>query len=165
MILVLTGPPASGKSTVGPLVANQLDRSVVIDVDLVRGMVKQPHVPPWVGQEGERQLRLGAENGSMLAIHFSKAGFNVILLDVLTDETAQIYRTTFKDVDHKIVVMLPSLEESIQRNRERGQWLKDKEVALLYEWQCKLTGFDDKIDNSDIPVNALAQKLRGYFGS
>lgn len=90
MILIITGPPAAGKSTVGPIIAGQLERCAVIDVDLVRAMVVQPHVAPWLSEEGLSQLRLGAENASALARNFVNAGFDVVILDVLTDETAQI---------------------------------------------------------------------------
>lgn len=62
MILLLTGPPVAGKSTLGPLIAKRLERCAVIDVDRVRAMVVQPHIAPWLGEEGMTQLRLGARN-------------------------------------------------------------------------------------------------------
>lgn len=55
MILILTGPPAAGKSTLGPLIAKQRRRCAVIDVDWVRAMLVQPHIAPWLGEEGMAQ--------------------------------------------------------------------------------------------------------------
>lgn len=163
MILIITGPPAAGKSTVGPLIAKSLERCAVIDVDLVRLMLAKPHVPPWLGNEGQAQLRLGAENGCLLARNFAEDGCDVVLLDVLTNETAQIYRRHFDELEHKIVLLMPTLAESLNRNRERGQFLRDKEVRLLYGWEQALTDFDLKIENADIPVYTLAERLSRCF--
>ena len=92
MILIITGPPASGKSTIGPLIAKQLQRCVVIDVDLLRAMVKQPHIPPWQGEKGNAQLSLDVQNACAMAQNYVAAEFDVVILDVLTDETAHIYQ-------------------------------------------------------------------------
>ena len=163
MILILSGPPAAGKSTLGPLIASQLERCAVIDVDRVRLMVAQPHVPPWRGEEGLRQLRLGAENACLLAHNFVEAGFHVVILDVLTPETAGIYRSNLAPLDHQIVLLLPTLEQSLQRNRARGQWLTDEEVRLLYAWEAQLAECDRKIDNSHISAEELAVELAGLM--
>ncbi|MFN8443529.1 MAG: hypothetical protein U0175_22315 [Caldilineaceae bacterium] len=161
MILILTGPPAAGKSTLGPLIAKHLKRCAVIDVDRVRLMVAQPHVPPWRGEEGMRQLCLGADNACLLAHNFRKAGFHVVILDVLTVETAEIYRSKLAPLEHQIVLLLPTLEQSLQRNQARGQWLTDEEVRLLYTWEEQLTEYDRKIDNSYVSAEELALELAG----
>ncbi|MEM7126864.1 MAG: AAA family ATPase [Chloroflexota bacterium] len=164
MILILTGPPAAGKSTIGPLVAKQLDRCTVIDTDLVRLMVVQPHIAPWLGEEGRFQLHLGAKNSCMLARNFAEEGFHVVLLDVLTDESARIYRMNLADLTHKIVLLMPSLDESLARNRARGQFLTDDEVELLYDWERNFLDFDHKIDNTCLDADLVSKDLVSFFG-
>ena len=159
MILILTGPPAAGKTTLGPRIAGQLSSCAVVDVDVVRAMVVQPHIAPWRGAAGTAQLSLGARNACALAHNFARAGFHVVILDVLTNDTAQIYRSTLAELEHAIVLLLPGLEACLQRNRARGQWLADDEVRLLYGWEQQLSTYDTKIDNSSIPVEALAREL------
>lgn len=163
MILILTGPPAAGKSTLGPLIAKQLERCAVIDVDWVRAMVVQPHTAAWLGEEGMAQLRLGAKNACTLAHNFIAEGYNVVILDVLTDDTAAIYRTHLALLDHQIVLLLPSLMASLHRNQTRGQWLTDDEVRLLYQWEEALSIYDRKIDNTTQPANELAAELAASF--
>ena len=163
MILILTGPPAAGKTTIGPLLAQQLERCAVVDVDQVRAMVVQPHIAPWRGAAGMAQLRLGAHNACILARNFVSAGFAVVLLDVLTDATAQLYRTELADLEHRIVLLLPTLQTVIQRNQARGQWLTDAEVELLYRWQQTLTVYDDKVDNTHLSAAVLAAELGRRF--
>ncbi len=163
MILLLTGPPAAGKSTLGALIAKRLQRCAVIDVDWLRVMVAQPHIAPWLGEEGMVQLRLGAKNACMLAHNFVAEGYDVVILDVLTDETATLYQTHLAPLPHQIVLLLPSLEESLQRNQRRGQWLTDDEVRLLYAWEQELRVYDRKIDNSNLSADELAVELAGCF--
>jgi len=163
MILILTGPPAAGKSTIGPQIAQQLERCAVIDVDWLRRMVMQPHIAPWRGAAGLAQLRLGAQNACAVARNCVAAGFAVVILDVLTDETAQLYRTALADLGCQIVLLLPALATALQRNRERGQFLTDAEVELLYDWQTALTDYDQQIDNGTLTVDALTEQLREIF--
>jgi adenylate kinase family enzyme len=159
MILLLTGPPGAGKSTIGKALAAKLNHCAVIDVDLLRAMVVQPHAPPWQDEEGMAQLRLGAANACILAQNFNRAFYHVIILDVLTDETARIYRHQLEQLDHRIVLLLPTLEVAQRRNQLRGQILADAEVTLLYDWQRKLTVYDQKIDNSERSAEDVADTL------
>ena len=163
MILILTGPPAAGKSTLGPLIAKRLDRCAVVDVDRVRAMVVQPHIAPWLGEAGMAQLRLGARNACALARSFSAEDYHVVILDVLTDETADIYRTLLAPLAHQIVLLLPSLAASLHRNQTRGQWLTDDEVRLLYAWEAALSVYDQKLDNTTQPADELATTLAASF--
>ncbi|RIK39078.1 MAG: hypothetical protein DCC55_19155 [Chloroflexi bacterium] len=159
MILILTGPPAAGKSTIGKSIAKELNHCAIIDVDLLRAMVVQPHIPPWQGEEGIAQLLLGAANACILAQNFNRAFYHVVILDVLTDETARIYRHQLEQIDHRIVLLMPALETVLQRNRARGQALTDAEVQLLYEWEQQLTDYDQKIDNTELSAEAVAAEL------
>ncbi len=164
MILILTGPPAAGKNTTGSQLAARLPRCVVIDVDLIRSMVVQPHIPPWQGEAGMAQLRLGAQNACLLAQNFQQAGYDVVILDVLTDETASIYRRALQQFDAKIVLLLPALAEALSRNQKRGQILTDDEVRLLYGWQQQLHEYDQRIDNSEQPVEDVVTQLLSAMG-
>jgi predicted kinase len=90
--LVLTGGPAVGKSTTARLVARRYARAAVIEVDDVRQLVVSGAAAPWDGAEGLAQQRLGVENACGLARGFHEHGFQVIIADVLTPETLQLYR-------------------------------------------------------------------------
>lgn len=74
MVLILTGPPAAGKNSTASIFAKELSRCAVIDVDVVRWMVVQPHKAPWDGDEGKAQQKLGVQNACALARNFIDAG-------------------------------------------------------------------------------------------
>jgi guanylate kinase len=158
-ILILTGPPASGKNTIAALVARRRSRCAVIDVDIVRWMVLQSYKAPWDGKEGKAQQKLGVQNACLLAKNFSRAGYDVIILDVLTDETAQRYQAELSEFTLKIVLLLPTLEEIKSRNADRGKRITDVEVEMLYNWQRQLSVYDAQIDNSDLTAAETADQL------
>lgn len=158
-VLILTGPPATGKNTIAALLAKRLTRCAVIDVDIVRWMVLQPHKAPWNGEEGKAQQRLGVQNACLLAKSFIGAGFDVIILDVLIDETAHLYTTELKQFEPKIVLLLPTFDEIKKRNSIRGKRITDDEVEMLYNWQKHLSVYDVVIDNSDLTAEDTAVQL------
>ncbi|MGH2537500.1 MAG: phosphotransferase-like protein [Candidatus Promineifilaceae bacterium] len=166
MILILTGPPAAGKNTVGAHIASRLERCALIDVDLLRLMVARSFALPWDGAEGAAQLRLSVHNAAHLARSFVGAGYRVVILDVLTAETACAYHLLLDELDHVIVQLLPPFEEVRRRVQARAKRLSDAELRLLYGWQEALTACDQRIDNSDRPAHLLAAQLvASVFGS
>ncbi len=59
-MLILSGPTAAGKNTVGRVLAQRRRRCAVVDFDAVRAMFVQPHRAPWQGTEGRAQHLLGS---------------------------------------------------------------------------------------------------------
>ena len=58
--LLLTGPPAAGKSTTARVLADSLPVAAMIDVDDIRQLVVAGHAAPWDGEAGLLQQRLGS---------------------------------------------------------------------------------------------------------
>lgn len=159
-VLLLTGPSGAGKNTVAAALEPRLERCAVIDVDLVRWMVRQPHRAPWEGAEGRAQHLLGARNASALARNLLDAGYEVVLLDALTDEVAALYREELSGRGLRIVLLLPSFEEVLRRNRVRGPRLTEEETTMLYEQHARLTGHDERIDSTSLSAEDVAALLR-----
>jgi hypothetical protein len=123
-------------------------------------MVMKPHVAPWGGEEGKKQHHLGIKNACALATNFRQEGFDVLILDVLSDEHAEIYRRTLGPAGLKIVRLMPSYDEILRRNRERlPARLKPEEIDFLYNTQSRFSSFDISIDNTEIPPSEIAETL------
>ena len=152
-VWILTGPPGVGKNTIATALARRRPRCAIVDVDLVRWMVAQPHHAPWEGTEGVAQQVLGVTNACLLARNFVAADYDVALLDVLTDATAHRYRIQLQDYSPKIVQLVASLEEVQRRNHERGPRLTPDELLMLYRQQHGLATYDIRIDTTDLPVD------------
>jgi dephospho-CoA kinase len=156
-ITILTGPAASGKNTISKILARKEEKCAVIDVDTVRQMYVQPHNAPWDGEEGKVQQLLGVENTCVLAKNFVKNNIDVVILDVLTDEAANLYKKNLGEV--KIILLMPVFAEAQRRFKERPPTITDEEFKMIYEWEENLTVFDEKIDNTALSAKETADKI------
>src|SRR5258707_6581095 len=84
-ILILTGPPGAGKTTVAEALADRYDRVAHIEVDTLRHFVTPTgYVPPSRGGVAwERQNALAVRNASSLAANFIAEIYVVMIDDVV----------------------------------------------------------------------------------
>jgi hypothetical protein len=163
-MLLLTGPTAAGKNTVGFQLAKRQLRCAVVDFDAVRAMFVQPHHAPWQGEEGKAQQLLGVRHVCQLARGFSNAGWKVIVLDVVSDETAPIYREELKFFNLQIIQLLPKFNELERRFNERGPVLTKEELKAVYQGQIDLKNCDKRIDNTHLSVTTTVEQIAAYVG-
>lgn len=163
-VLILTAPTGTGKNTIAEILARKKERCVVIDVDLLRLMVRSPHKAPWQGEEGHEQQLLGVVNACILAKQFALKNFSVIILDVLSDETAKVYKANLAEFEHNLVLLLPNWEEIVRRNKTREAKLTHEELEMVYKQQTALKVYDEKIDNTAISAEDVANKLNLLLG-
>lgn len=128
--LVLTGPPAVGKSRTGEALARRRSRAAFIDVDDVRQLVVAGAEAPWRGAEGSAQALLGVVNACAMARAFHAGGFDVVVVDVLTPATATAVREHLPDA--LLVRLEVDLAEAQRRATTRPVWLSDQEFTDLH---------------------------------
>ena len=160
-IIILTGPAASGKNTVSKILAQKREKCAVIDVDAVRWMYTQSHKAPWDGEEGKSQQILGVENTCLIANNFAKNNINVVILDVITDETANLYKKNLGQI--KIVLLMPAYEKAHERFTQRPPTVSEQEFKMIYGWQEALTIYDEKIDNTMLSPEEVAEKINSLL--
>lgn len=129
--LVLTGGPAVGKTATSRHLANERPRCAVVDVDDIRHLIVSGAAAPWRGVEGDRQRRLGVTNACALARNFLDAGFEVIIADVLTPATVELYRSGLPGC--VVVHLVVTRDEAARRASTRPMWLTDAEFDALHE--------------------------------
>ena len=60
-LLVVTGPPGAGKSTVARLVSQRLDSSVLVEGDAFFGFMDQGAIAPWLAEaDAQNEIVVGA---------------------------------------------------------------------------------------------------------
>lgn len=183
-ILILTGPSASGKNAVAAALAGRQERTAVIDVDVLRYMAVSPHkLPAAVAADldpsEKLDWRIGIRGTVALARSLSEDDFDVIILDILTEASAALYRDALSSPP-TIVLLLPALAEARRRHRERGpeppgsfmrtqslaagNWrLSDSDFERLWRQQESFTAADVSIDNTSLSPEQVATRLDSWL--
>jgi cytidylate kinase len=132
-MFLITGIPASGKSTVARELAGRLPRSAHVSGDVFRRMVVggRTEMSPEGDQEALRQLRLRHEIAAATADAYATAGFVPVLQDViLGDELARTISMIRTRPLH-VVVLAPSAHAVAEREAARpktayGVWTPEE---------------------------------------
>jgi hypothetical protein len=117
-------------------------------------MVVSGGVAPWKGQEGVRQRHLGVRNACALAMNFSGADIDVVITDVLTPESVDLYRQFLTQC--LIVRIVVSFEEAQRRAATRNLFLTAGEFEALHRADRLKPPRTDRIVEADL-LSAVAQ--------
>jgi len=120
-VCIITGPPGAGKSTISESLAGDIKKSVYLEVDSLREMIKNGYVgPAEYTSESKKQLALGAKNTLDLTINFLREGFNVFIEDILENKSQmRNYINRLKNYKFHIFLLLPNKSILAKRDRKR----------------------------------------------
>ncbi|MCC9306014.1 AAA family ATPase [Kitasatospora sp. RB6PN24] len=124
---------ASGKSTVAQLLAERLPRSMHLRGDSFRRMIVSgsEDFTPRPTAEATAQLRLRHQASAVVADLYARAGWTVVVQDVVLGEHLDAYLDSVTTRPLYLVVLAPSAEEVAQREAGRhkngygGPWTVD----------------------------------------
>lgn len=153
-VLLLSGPPASGKTTLARLISERYDRVAHIDVDLIRRLRSAGLVAPWRAEpELTRQRHLASLNAAGLARNFIASGVGVIIKDIILPDSMQWYVDELQasGVRIHLVRFLPSLQDCNARNRaRREERVRPVWLTKVYEFFVAAGDFGGvSIDSTD----------------
>lgn len=150
--LLLTGPPAAGKSTLATALAAGRALCAVVEVDDVRGLVRSGAVDPWRPGAGEGQHRLAAVQGCLLASSFVAAGVEAVLVDVVRAPVVEVYRTSAA-APFVVALRLPL---DVARARATGSRLSPAEFEALHAESAAVREVDAEVDAGGTPADVTA---------
>jgi chloramphenicol 3-O-phosphotransferase len=154
-VYLLTGPSASGKTTVGRLLAQHFQRGVHIEGDLFRrSIVSGRHdMTPDLMPEALDQLRLRYRLAAAAADAYSEEGFTVVLEDVIAGEFLPECGALVKSRPLHVVVLLPSIEVLAARDASReqtgySQWSMEQLYAAFADDTPRVGAWIDSSDQT-----------------
>lgn len=167
LVIAITGPAGSGKSTVGEKLAKKLGKCVDIDADhikhmIVSGFYKDDTNP---GGWSFSEWGLVGDNIGLLAKNFQDNGFDVVINGYI-DEPAWTNIEKHIKLTHKFL-LLPDLEVTKARDRQRpgDQPVGGPVVGKHYEHfsSSELYKGFIKIDSTGHSIDQTVSELEGYI--
>jgi guanylate kinase len=115
-LYLITGPAGVGKSTVSKAIADNLNKSALIEGDDIYNMIISGHVNPWL--DGNH-LDLMWKNSISLIKNFLNDGFDVVFNYIINKKNLEMIKREFNNYDLIFVVLLVDEETIIKRDKER----------------------------------------------
>ncbi len=139
-IILITGAPGSGKSTIARLLTQHFSKSLHLQVDHLREMMVNGIELPgasWT-DEATRQFQWARNTAIYMAQLYANQGVDVVIDDVCVPaEFAEHYSPLFNDPRARKVLLLPTADALIKRLQNRAGPYDEfliKEVPWMYSY-------------------------------
>ena len=129
-LFLITGPAGVGKSTISQLIADSLNKSILIEGDDIYHLVKGGYVSPWL--EGNH-LDIFWKNVISLIDNSLKGGFDVVFNYIIPKDRAERLARQFSFAKVKFIALLVDEETIIKRDKLRpvDSQMGERSIVLL----------------------------------
>ncbi len=168
-IVIISGPPGAGKSTVAESLCGRYDRTVHLKTDELYASIRMGYTKPWL-PESDRQNRMVTRAAARAAVAFAQELYAVFVDGVISPSLLAIYVEELREahVPVHLAVLLPSLEETVRRGVSREETLRVPEDKLREAHQ-RFTAYGASsggclIDNSALSADETADRIMDACG-
>jgi adenylate kinase family enzyme len=114
-LLVITGPPGAGKSTVAALVVARLEPSVLVEGDAFFAFVdERSFVSPWL-PESQRQNEVVIDAAAAAAGRFATGGYDTVYDGVVGPWSLERFLAASGLPEVHYALLLPTVEDCVDR--------------------------------------------------
>jgi AAA domain len=148
-LVVVTGPPGAGKSTVALLVVDRFEPSALVSGDAFFGFIRSGAITPWLPAARD-QNRVVIESAAAAAGRLANGGYAVVYDGVVGPWLLPAFARSTGLARLHYAVLLPTEEECVARVRARtGHGFTDEAATRQMHRQFAAAGLDS------IPVIAV----------
>jgi hypothetical protein len=159
-VLVISGPPGAGKSTVARALTDRLAQAVLVRGDDVLACVVSGFIPPWE-PASDRQNRSALAATAATAREFAAGGFPVVVDAVLGPWHLDTFANALGQ-PFAYVVLRPSKTVTLDRatGRGSGSLTEVRSVEFMWDQFAELTDHEAHvIDSSGLDENATVDAV------
>ncbi len=143
-LLIVTGPPGAGKSTVAKLVADSMSRSVLVAGDTFFGFLANGAIDPWLPESHEQNTVVTKAAGRATG-EFVVGGFSVVYDGVIGPWFLDTFVTTAGLTEVDYAVLLPTVGVCQQRVEARhGHGFTDVAATASMHRQFSEAGLEQR---------------------
>jgi chloramphenicol 3-O-phosphotransferase len=133
-VVLFGGPAGAGKSTLARAWCGSRPQAAHLELDEIRQLIVSGLADPQEsGDRQEAQYRLSVEATCSLARAFADGGCDVAIDDVLEPDAFETYwRPQLEGTRWQLVIVLPSLDETLARSAGREKRVKEEHTRAQY---------------------------------
>ena len=117
-LLVVTGPPGAGKSTVSRLIADRFESSVLVEGDTFFSFLAAGAIEPWL-PESHGQNEVVTDVAAAATSAFVAGGYDTLFDGVLGPWLLPAFAHRLGLAEFDYVILLPSEDQCVERVRTR----------------------------------------------
>jgi cytidylate kinase len=158
-LLIVSGPPGSGKSTVAAAIAARREPSVLVEGDAFFRFLRRGRVDPWRAEAHGQNITVG-EAAAAATAHFASGPYWTVYDGVVAPWALPAFVAAGTRPIH-YVVLLPDVEICVERVLRRGlEEFNDEAAARHMHAQFADTGIAERHLVRDVTdVGALADRI------
>ena len=157
-LYVLTGPAGVGKSTISRIIAENHEKTALIEGDSIYEQVVGGHVSAWKpGNHLDIFWKICLDTIDT----YLKGGYDVIFNYIITSENLEKIKTRFANYKIKFVVLLVDEKTILERDKTRPEncQMNERCLVLLNNFKKTDYGRDFTLDTTNLNINETVEKI------
>ena len=157
-LYLITGPAGVGKSTISKLLAEKLNKSILIEGDDIYHMVISGYVQAW---KPNNHLELFWKNIISLIQNGLENGYDVVFNYIINKKDYELLKDKFKEYNIIFKVLLVREEELLRRDKlsDPSCRMNERCLVLLNIFKKEYLNSKNVIDTTNLSINKTLEKI------